>query len=263
MAVQWQEATELMTTLVRRAIGYDDDGIELYFTSQANTNLSAVELRKQRVADFTHAMGEARPASQSYLPQETNIVPSLSMVMGKYLYEKKKPKTIIVLTDGIWQGLSDEYAVDELIINNLRHLRTIHPDTAASGNINTIEAMRPLTIQFVRFGQNPHGSDRLRRLDDCLVEQGVEYVTLSAYEFLARFPLFANGPRRDMVDCEPSGGDVYKMFLGSLLKEMDEKLNITNVLSPSSPSLSRVPSVRNGNGGADDDEGADDDKSAH
>lgn len=50
-----------------------------------------------------------------------------------------------------------------------------------------------------------------------------------------------------MVDCEPSGGDVYKMFLGNLLKDMDEKLNITNVLSPSSPSLSRVPPVRNGN----------------
>ena len=57
-----------------------------------------------------------------------------------------------------------------------------------------------------------------------------------------------------MVDCEPSGGDVYKMFLGSLLKEMDMRLNIFNILSPSSPSLSRVPSVRNGNVSADDED---------
>ena len=64
-----------------------------------------------------------------------------------------------------------------------------------------------------------------------------------------------------MVDCEPSGGDVYKMFLGSLLKEMDERINIKNVFSPSSPSLSRGPSVRNGIVGADDED--DDDKSAY
>ena len=181
MAVQWQEATELLTTLVRRAIGYDDDGIELYFTSQENMKHSAVVLPKQRVEDFTHAMSQWRPANQGYLPQGTNIVPSLSKVMGKYQSEQKKPKTIIVLTDGIWQGLSDEYAVDNLIINNLKSLRTIHPNTAACGNVSMIESIRPLTIQFVRFGQNPHGSDRLRRLDDCLGEQGVEYVTCRAH----------------------------------------------------------------------------------
>ncbi|MBE3041051.1 hypothetical protein IMZ48_00375 [Candidatus Bathyarchaeota archaeon] len=188
MAAQWQEATELLTTLVRRAIGYDDDGIELYFTSQDNTKRLDKGLRKQRVEHFTREMIKARPAGQSFLPQRTDIVPSLSKVMGKYLYEMKKPKTIIVFTDGIWQGNSDEYAVDKLIINNLMHLRTIHPDTAACGKVSTIETIRPLTIQFVRFGQNPDGSDRLRRLDDCLVEQGVEYVTRSACEFwLDRF----------------------------------------------------------------------------
>lgn len=64
------------------------------------------------------------------------------------------------------------------------------------------------------------------------------------------------------MDCEPSGGDVYKMFLGSLLKEMDERENITNIVSPITPSLSRGPSLRNGNRGADDDDNDDDDGSS-
>ena len=192
MAVHWQEATELLTTLIRRAIGYDDDGIELYFTSQENMQTPAVKLQKQRVADFTRAMGKARPVAHSYLPQGTDIVPWISMVMGRYLWEKKKPKTIIILTDGIWQGMNDEYAVDNLIIRNLQQLKTIHSDTVANDYISIIEEMRPLTIQFVRFGQHPHGSDRLQRLDDRLVEHGVEYVTRSVHYFWPD-SLFANG----------------------------------------------------------------------
>lgn len=133
-------------------------------------------LPKQRVADFTNAMDEAKPTDNRYLAEPTNIVMLMSRVMGTYLAEKKKPKTMIVLTDGMWKGLRYERAVDDLIIGTLNLLRAIHPDTAANGNVSIIEAMRPLTIQFIRFGQDPHALERLRRLDDCLVDCGVEYV---------------------------------------------------------------------------------------
>lgn len=196
----------------------------------------AVPLQKQqRVEDFKRAMGDSKPAVSSYLMTPTNIVNLMSMVMGKYLHNRKKPKTMIVLTDGRWDGLSHETAVDELIINNLRHLRTIHPDSAINGNVSTIEAMRPLTIQFVRFGQHPGGADRLRRLDDCLVEHGVEYVVHCVVKLLLD-PLFANGPLGTWWTVSPRAGTCTRCSWAAFLAKWTRRRT-----SPTSPRRARHP----------------------
>ncbi|SPO07392.1 uncharacterized protein DNG_10086 [Cephalotrichum gorgonifer] len=217
MAVHWQEATELLVTLVRRVHGYDDDGIELYFTGQEQAT-SAVPLKGQRAEKFLNAMKEAKPGGGNKLSvtADTDLVPKLSSINTAYLNERK-PKTIIVFTDGCWMGMRNEYAVDLLVTSNVMQLRTMHPNSAIGDERSKIEEIRPVTIQFVQFGKHPQGAERLRRLDDDLAKQGYE----------------------DMIDCEPSNGDVYKMFLGSILRDMDRKANVANFIP--SP-LTRSPS---------------------
>lgn len=178
MATHWQEVTELVTMLAWRAIGYGDAGIELYFTTQNQPHVPAVSLTNQRTGSFQAAMGRARPDvdNRSF---RTDIVPILEKILGTHTSQENssprcKAKTIIIFTDLIWQGMVDECAVGNLIIGISSQLSSTRPDSAAqSGTSSTVET-RPITIQFVRFGQHPLGLGRLHRLGDILVATGAE-----------------------------------------------------------------------------------------
>ncbi|KAK1528151.1 hypothetical protein CPAR01_12709 [Colletotrichum paranaense] len=242
MREHWDQATFILGGLVWRSLGYDENGMELCFTNP-DTNPAAHirESPKQEVETFTDAMKLAKPSSNDKMSVETMIVPELARIINDYsraMISRRRPKkkTIIVLTDGVWNGMHIPNTLDEHLKAVFQLLRDLHKDLPLRNSPHNqgqedIEKIRPITIQFVRFGTNEIGKERLRHLDDDLTNYGCP----------------------DLIDTEPADGDVYKMFLGSLCDDIDRQQSIvyepalTMVTSPSTVSesmpigLSREP----------------------
>ncbi|KAF4900348.1 Serine/threonine-protein kinase mph1 [Colletotrichum fructicola] len=186
MAPHWAEATHLIEVLVWRSLGYDDNGMEIYFTD-ADTDPTAKvkESPDQTVKEFLNAMRVAAPKSVKSSTVKTTIQPELERIINQYTRAKTskmqpRKKTIIILTDGIWEGMNNEYTLDTYLMSTLSSLRDLHGDLAhiKPGQLpgqHDIEKIRPVTIQFVQFGQNQRATDRLRRLDDELKLNGYPY----------------------------------------------------------------------------------------
>ncbi|KAI0024210.1 hypothetical protein F4780DRAFT_776037 [Xylariomycetidae sp. FL0641] len=229
MNPHWKHASKVMHVLAWRALSYDEDGMELYFSNPETK--AKVDRKQQGVLDFDKAMKAGEPQLNKQGPRAT-ITPVLARIMTNFTSSysggsTKKSKTIIVLTDGVWEDVDGEHSVDTLIKTELPRLgwdQSEPPEQFAK--------KRLLTIQFIRFGYHPQGMERLRRLDDDLREAGIP----------------------DIVDTEPATGDVYKMFLGSLSDEMDHSSNMVNsatrysISSPLSPSSASSPFVSSPSG---------------
>lgn len=179
MSTCWEEATHLLEVLVWRALGYDDDGMELYFTNPDTSHKASVkQSRKQLVKSFTKAMEQAEPAEKGPSACPTTILPELERIINTYTRamtsrSKTPPRkmTIIVLTDGIWPGMHNEYTLDLYLRSAFHNLRDLHGDLTYIGPGQTqgrqdISEIKPVTIQFVQFGDDAKATERLRRLDD-------------------------------------------------------------------------------------------------
>ncbi|KAF7531296.1 hypothetical protein G7054_g8990 [Neopestalotiopsis clavispora] len=187
MLPHWNHAMYLIRILTWRALGYDEDGMELYFTE----TLDHVKQKKnQKVTDFLNVMTKAKPNMRNSA-SSNGIVKTLNNILNNPLQPPQdRPKTIIILTDGVWEGLANDEAMDSLI---RYHLDALPEDVKRLDK-------RPITFQFISFGYNKEALERLRRLDDDIQ--------------LEDYP--------DFVDTEHATGDVYKMFLGSLSQEIDQ-----------------------------------------
>ncbi|KAF4912759.1 Serine/threonine-protein kinase mph1 [Colletotrichum viniferum] len=230
MVNHWEEATHLLEVLVWRSLGYDDNGMELYFTDpDTDPSAKVKESRNQTLKEFTDAMKAAEPQTRRGSEVLTTIQPELERIINQYSRAKAsktepRKKTIIVLTDGIWKGMHNEFTLDTYLMSTLSSLRDLHGDLAyyergqSTGPCDIAE-IRPVTIQFVQFGDNPRAANRLRRLDDDL-------------KFLG-YP--------DLIDTEGASGDIFKMFLGSLCQ--DEDLNPRATITHASTNLTSPPNV--------------------
>ncbi|CCF32620.1 hypothetical protein CH063_04970 [Colletotrichum higginsianum] len=232
MASHWLQVTHLLEVLVWRSLGYDDNGMELYFTDpDTDPRATVTESCLQQVEDFTKAMMFAQPDEPKSPTQAVNttIVPELARIINRYTRAKasKRPprkKTIIILTDGIWNGMQMEHTIDIYLRSIIHELRDLHGDLSyirpgKSQEQVDISTIRPVTIQFVQFGHDMNAVERLRRLDDDMRLYGCP----------------------DLIDTEHAGGDVYKMFLGSLCQDIDKQMRFMV-----GPALSASPSIERG-----------------
>lgn len=183
MAPHWTQASKLIHILAWRALGYDENGmgewphkygvietsidmlyIELYFTNP-DTKVSVKQNPEQDLKEFDEAMSNGEP--QDDTPRhESGIISALMRILASYSDAlHKKPVTILILTDGIWAGIPDKN-VDTFIKSHIEVLRL--------GNAGH---SRPVTFQFIRFGDDPAGMERLRRLDDDMKEHGLPSVS--------------------------------------------------------------------------------------
>ncbi|KAJ0340081.1 hypothetical protein COL922a_003717 [Colletotrichum nupharicola] len=179
MVNHWEEATHLLEVLVWRSLGYDDNGMELYFTDpDTDPSAKVKESRNQTLKEFTDAMKAAEPKTRRGSEVLTTIQPKLERIINQYSRAKAsktepRKKTIIVLTDGIWKRTHNEFTLDTYLMSTLSSLRDLHGDLAyyergqSTGPCDIAE-IRPVTIQFVQFGDDPRAANRLRRLDDDL-----------------------------------------------------------------------------------------------
>lgn len=166
MLPHWSHATYLIRILTWRALGYDEDGMELYFTE---TSDRVQQKKDQSNGQFVNAMKKAKPTlTNDWSPNR--ILEKLSTILGDpSRVQQNRPKTIIILTDGVWEGLPKDDAVDELITY---HLRLLPED------VRSQFPERPITFQFISFGYNKEALERLRRLDDDLELEDYPFVAL-------------------------------------------------------------------------------------
>ena len=76
----------------------------------------------------------------------------------------KKDLTVIILTDGMWEGMLNKRRLEDTITGFIKQ----------SKDFNSIRK-RSVSIQFVQFGKDPDATRRLQFLDDDLKNtRGIE-----------------------------------------------------------------------------------------
>lgn len=163
----WYEANYLLETLVMKASGQDENGMDLIFTSGP----IKVENRNGK-SDFLKAMKNERAQPKPGI--RTDMRKPLGNILSKYLEELKphskekfKNLTLIVLTDGVWEGMRDKDEVNQKIVSFVQGLRD------AIGDLKD----RPVSIEFIQFGNDADASYRLQRLDNDMKWEGIPLVT--------------------------------------------------------------------------------------
>ena len=169
----WYETEFLLETLLLKARDQDPDGMDLYFTS-GPIEVQGSEIRKGLLRTwpfkdnpFMKAMKneKVRPTTGLHTDPQTSISDILYAYLNddsNYNGKKLKKLTLIVLTDGLWTGMSDRDGVGNLIVDFVRDLRE-------KMKSQFILKQRPVSIQFIQLGDNPEAESRLRALDDLLV----------------------------------------------------------------------------------------------
>lgn len=162
----WYQAIYLLETLVMKAAGQDDNGMDLSFTAGP----VRVDNKKSK-SDFTKAMRD--PKAVPAADMHTDMRKSLGDIFANYLgklknrnrshYVEVKDLTLIVLTDGVWAGVRNKDDVGQKIVSFMREL---------GGLIGDLRD-RPVSIEFIQFGKDADATYMLRRLDIDLKWEGI------------------------------------------------------------------------------------------
>jgi hypothetical protein len=152
MKPHWAVATRVLITLAMKIGPLDNDGLDLIYT--IGTNYNRKEVKGWAIPKtFRNSMqGSGEEINHMY---KTNMKETLEKIFDKYTDTSKK-MTLIVLTDGLWEGCANNDDVEKLIASFLTKLKP---------RLKKWES-RWFSIQFVSFGENEPALDRLRKLDD-------------------------------------------------------------------------------------------------
>ncbi|KAI0023755.1 hypothetical protein F4780DRAFT_776381 [Xylariomycetidae sp. FL0641] len=192
----WADAEKTLDMLAQMVIPFDEDGIDLIFPF--GEHLRNVKKNTTKLMD---AMRRFAPPSDPGYVLPTDMAKTLGSLFEEYRRRPRCDATLIVLTDGVWEGLSTPTDVEDKIVAFMK-------DPKISGSLQD----RQFSIEFVSFGQD--GIERLNDLDDGMANK---------YEI------------PDVIDHEPSSGDPYKMILGSVYGIFDQQMPEHSTSTPITP----------------------------
>ncbi|KAK8077667.1 serine/threonine protein kinase [Apiospora saccharicola] len=157
MKPYWPAMRVALETLATMTGSHDKDGLDLEFTIGKSHNTSGASVSKL-LRKFDKARDEAlRPRDNS--KTGTDMATILDQIFSKYLSNTIKPMTLIVLSDGLWEGTTSDVDVETSIVEFLKN------DAIKKHSSNS----RWFSIEFVSFGQA--GLKKLEALDDDLEEK--------------------------------------------------------------------------------------------
>ncbi|KAE9567918.1 hypothetical protein CGMCC3_g15912 [Colletotrichum fructicola] len=193
----WDNVNATLLTLAMKIGMLDKDGLDLMFTIGDPCKHNVSSAKEWKIpGKFGKSMTNAKRDMARYPNNSTDMALALSRVFDNYIDYSKK-QTLIVMTDGLWEGSTEEYDVDNTISNFIVKLKT---------KLDKAER-RWFSIQFVSFGDDEKALKRLKRLDDELRSTAKE----------------------DVVDSKPwHSTDVNMLIIGSIQQGMDAQ-------DPSSP----------------------------
>lgn len=162
MSPHWNQLIKVVRVLAYMLKKTDDDGMDLYFTipqdkHNAKTSSELVQKLQGKARRGTSEIGSRLSTIlhqyQTYL-QDT--VPNKKPLFGKAKKAKPKGKralNVYILTDATWQPHSDATEPIASLIAMLK--KSVYP-------------RKQVGIQFIRFGNDPDGIDKLEHLDSGL-----------------------------------------------------------------------------------------------
>jgi hypothetical protein len=160
MAQHWRDALFTLETLYLKLDGLDENGVDLIFTDRAKTKHGREELKRSwGRAALVKGMNDAQPAPPNGFDERvrTNMREVLSPIFQKFLTSRQnKRMTLIVLTDGMWEGSIREEGVADKIAD---FYKSWHDKWRVVED-------RWFSIQFVSFGNDEAALHRLQVLDD-------------------------------------------------------------------------------------------------
>lgn len=189
MQDHWAEVQTLFSLLAYMVKDSDPDGIELYFT------ILPSKYREKHVTNLLKRVKERFPYGDSDVKSRLWTIlqdyqtklhhqNAPKSIWGKHTAPKPpRPLNLYILTDGVWQPDCDASMPIQYLVEKLEELKL--PD----GQVG---------IEFISFGNDKTGLERMERLDSEL------------------------NLKRDIVDTEPSNGNVWKMLLGAINKWFDD-----------------------------------------
>jgi len=189
MRPHWKEVQRVFEALAYLVKTMDPDGIELHFAnSPEHKGRDKDRKRLTRKFDKVKPYGECQMgiALSNILPlyyQNPHRNPTSKRSSLSLRAEEKPPVNIYILTDGVWSP--DKYCVSTI----QNHITNLVDNLWKAGKLQHVG------IQFIRFGNHPIGKQRLEYLDND---------DLKHYDVPG-----------DIVDTEPSTGNVFKMLLAS------------------------------------------------
>lgn len=156
MRDHWEAMKTTLLTLAMKIGPLDEDGLDLDFTCGEDNKVRGAkkwDIRKQFRQSVDSAWSVLDPSDK------TDMAETLARLFDTYMAgHLKKRQTLIILTDGLWEGSKDRNAVEKEIA---RHINAMRKKLGRREH-------RWFTIQFVSFGQDREALDRLRDLDDKL-----------------------------------------------------------------------------------------------
>lgn len=165
MKQHWDKVKDTLNALGYLVKRSDLDGIDLYFTN------SPEERHSKHTKNLLKVVNSVQPGGQCNMKVALGRIlegyhPERIKEQDKGLFSRKKKKqkwglSVYVFTDGLWNGHDELCGVHEPIATLVNKL-TKH---------EMLE--NHVGIQFIRFGNNPTGARRLKRLDSGLREFGV------------------------------------------------------------------------------------------
>lgn len=165
----------LIEVLAWKSRGLDENGIDVSFTIGSKT-LQGIKVEERKFRDRIRGKGPSRPISDLMLTPEvrptsfsggTDMQACLSDLFGRhsstltrtdraYPPNGAKSLTIIVLTDGIWEQ-TDPDVIHGQISEFVDYVNSLPAYKFAT---------RPVSIQFIQFGDNKLATVRLEELDN-------------------------------------------------------------------------------------------------
>lgn len=183
--------------------GTDPDGIEIRFTMSPNRNDKArntAQLLRTLVSVPYFGTSNIRTALgeilQDYQGKLRDQKPTRSLFNRTRSPRLVRRQNVYVFTDGVWHPGCDPTQLIKNLVDSLQQNSMVREQFG---------------IQFIRFGNDPDGVIRLNQLDSGL------------------------GLSMDIVDTEPSNGNVWKMLLGASnvwFDDDDVNANSSAVASP-------------------------------
>ncbi|KAH6857198.1 hypothetical protein BKA58DRAFT_405983, partial [Alternaria rosae] len=189
MRPYWKEVQRVFEALAYLVKTMDPDGIELHFAnSPAHKGRDRDRKKLTKKFERVRPYGECQMgiALSNILPlyyQNSHQNPTSKRSSLSLRAEEKPPVNIYILTDGVWSP--DSYCVSTI----QDHITNLADNLWKAGKLQHVG------IQFIRFGNDATGKHRLEYLDN----DKLQHYTV---------PM-------DIVDTEPSTGNVFKMLLAS------------------------------------------------
>lgn len=170
MLPHWDNLKTTLLALAMKVGSLDKDGLDLVYTCGDTNNVQGA-----KGWDIPKAFEQSIDRARSIMDQndKTNIEETLSKCFDSHSATNMSPRrTLIVLTNGLWEGSKDWDSAEKEIARYVDTLRK---------NLRKREK-RWFTIQFISFGQDQKALERLQELDDNL--HGPEYVVIFFFSLL-------------------------------------------------------------------------------